>query len=237
MVAPNKQRMLTKLLSVLSKNYKPQLPDDLTVLDHIILGVVQEGMPFSRSVETFRELTKTFHDFNELRVSHVDEIAHSLDKDVTDRAGKARRIVQVLQFVFETTYSYDLEQMRRKPLKQAQKQISKIAGVTPFVVNAVVQRSLGGHALPIDQTMSEILLTLEIADPPTSDDQAMSSIEHLVPKAKGLAFCLQLSDFAFESPRKQKPILKDLLGSSTASSKTAKSTGSAPAKKKTTKKK
>ena len=36
--------------------------------------------------------------------------------------------------------------------KQAQKQLSKITGVTPFAVAATVQRALGGPTLPIDES-------------------------------------------------------------------------------------
>ena len=72
-------------------------------------------MSFSQSIDSFHKLISSFHDLNELRVSHVDEVMDSLHESVPDRALKAKRIVQILQFVFETTYSYDLEQMKKKP--------------------------------------------------------------------------------------------------------------------------
>ncbi len=54
-----------------------------------------------------------------------------------------------------------------------------------------------------------------------------ATLEHLVPKAKGLSFCLQLSELAGESPKKQKAILKDLIGTG-GSKKTPKPPAKAP---------
>jgi endonuclease III len=227
MVAPNKQRALTKLMTLLSKSFTPPPLKELSVIEHLLFGAVQESISYSRAVEVYASLMSQFHDLNEMRVSHVNEIADALDKDLPDRELKAKRLLQILNFVFETTYSYDLEQMKKKPLKQAQKQLSKIQGTTPFVVNAVVQRCLGGHALPIDASMQGVLRLIEIAEDGETDDQIQATLEHLVPKAKGLSFCLQLSELAGESPKKQKAILKDLIGTG-GSKKTPKPPAKAP---------
>jgi endonuclease-3 len=213
MVAAHKQRTLNKLLTILSRNYSVASTKDITVLEHLILGVVQEGMGFSKAIEAFETLMANFHDHNEMRVSHADEIAEAIPDTVPDRSAKAKRIQQILQFVFETTYSYDLEQMKKKPLRQAQKQLSKIQGTTPFIVNAVVQRSLGGHALPVDDGMIALLKQLHIAEEDDTGERIQADLEHLIPKAKGLAFSIQLSELAGDSPKKQKTLLKDLLTS------------------------
>lgn len=210
MVAPNKQRTLAKLLSILSKTYSPELPTDFTVLDHILLGTIQEGAGVGQSLESYKALRESFHDFNELRVSHMNELMEPLD-GVPEKQIKAKRILQILQFVFETTYSYDLEQMKRKPLRQAQKQLSMIHGTSPFVVATVVQRSLGGHAIPIDEPTGDLLRELDLAGPDETPDQMQSALEHLVPKTKGLEFSLLISEAVGESAKKRKLLLKDLL--------------------------
>jgi endonuclease-3 len=240
MVAPNKQRTLAKLLSLLSKAYSPELPPDLTVLDHLLLGTIQEGAGVAQSLESYNALRQSFHDFNEMRVSHVNEVMEPLN-GVLDKPLKAKRILQILQFVFETTYSYDLEQMKRKPLRQAQKQLSMIHGTTPFIVATVVQRSLGGHAIPIDEKTAELLRELDLAGPEETVDQMQSALEHLIPKNQGLEFSLLLSEIVAEPPKKQKLLLKDLLVNKPKSARSmpAKSEprAAAPASKRGTKKK
>ena len=195
MVVPSKQRILTKVLNHLSKTYDVRLPDGLSVLDHLLIGVLQEGTSFPRAHAAFTHLLAGFHDLNELRVSHPAELAERLE-NVADQEEKSQRILSILQFVFETTYTYDLESMRRKPLKQAQKQLSKISGVTEFSVAAVVQRALGGHSLPVDEEMRGVLVQLGLVDKEDPLDKVRTGLEHLVPKTSGVAFCLLIGELA-----------------------------------------
>ncbi|QDU62889.1 hypothetical protein Pan216_37620 [Planctomycetes bacterium Pan216] len=200
MVAPNKQRILTKVLAQLSKRYSDEVPKEMRVLDHLLLATIQEGMSFSRSLGCYRGLLSGFHDLNELRVSHPHELQDRL-QGVPRGEEKAKRILKILQFVFETTYTFDLESMRRKPLKQAQKQLSKIAGTTDFVVCATVQRALGGHSMPVDSPMSSILAEVELIEEEDQLDRVRAALEHLVPKAKGQQFCIYVSEWAADDEK------------------------------------
>lgn len=209
MVAPNKQRMVAKILSHLGKVYNDSCPEDLTVLDHLLLGVLQEETTFPNAFEAYQRLRGGFFDFNEMRVSHPDELEDCLE-GIPEKKGKAKRLLDILQFVFETTYSFDLETMRRKPLKQAQKQLSKIAGTSEFTVAATVQRALGGHALPVDNAVCSILAKLDIVEEGAAPQEIRGALEHLVPKAKGIAFCLLLSSLAADAEN-QEQLLSALL--------------------------
>lgn len=200
MVATNKQRIVAKLLTVLAKVYEDKFPKELSVLDHLLLGVIQEGISPSRAFAVYESLLAGFHDLNELRVSHPKEIADVLE-GLPDAEGKARRILGILQFVFETTYAFDLESMKRKPLKQAERQLSKITGTNAFTVAATVQRALGGHALPIDARMCEVLARLQLIGDGEAPEQIQTCLEHLIPKAKGTSFCMYISELANDPPR------------------------------------
>ena len=211
MVAPNKQKLLAKTLTVLGKQYDYELPDDLQVLDHLLLAVLQQDMPFAKALKAYDALTGAFYDMNELRVAHPQELEEHLH-GVPDAADKARRILQILQFVFETTYNYDLESMRRKPLKQAQRQLSQITGTNPFVVAAAVQRGLGGHALPIDDTSAEVLHRLGFIEQPVADDAARAAMDRLVPKARAVDFCFYVHGLAHDTKKNQAALVEQIAG-------------------------
>lgn len=197
MVAPQRQRLLTKLLAHASKRQKDPATDELPVLDHLVLGVLQEGATLEAARAAHAKLLETFHDLNELRVSHPRELEDLLPES-PEREHKARRILAILQFVFETTYAFDLESMRRKPLKQAQKQLSKITGATPFAVAATVQRALGGHALPVDEPIRQLLIKIGLAEESETLEQIRGAMEHAVPKAIGPALSRVLSEAAHD---------------------------------------
>lgn len=209
MVAPNKQRVLTKLLPLLPKP-AAEYPKELTVLDHLLLGVLQEEAALEPALNAYRQLRTVFLDLNELRVSHPNELVDYLS-EVPDSEVKARRILQILRFVFETTYTFDLESMRRKPLKQAQKQLSKINGATDYSVAAAVQRALGGHSIPIDNAMVAFLGSIELAEEGETVAQLRGTLEHLIPKAKGVAFSLGVSEIA-HNPKLQSEVTSSVSG-------------------------
>lgn len=212
MVAPHRQQSFQKILVQAAKVPVEDIPPDLSVLDHLLIGILQEGTTFARALAVYRSLQASFLDFNELRVSHRKELADYL-RELPNPEDKARRIIAILQFVFETTYAFDLESMRRKPLKQAQKQLSKMTGASPFTVSCAVQRALGGHSLPLDEAMLEVLRRADLVGNEDPIDQVRVSLEHLVPKAQGISFSLLLSNLAADGKRCQQ-WMQQVLGKS-----------------------
>lgn len=210
MIAPNKQRILSKLLVTLGKTYPDHCPKELNVLDHLLLAVIQEEMSFTAALAVFRGLQSTFRDMNELRVSHPRELG-DLFGTIPQAEQKARRVLSILQFVYETTYGFDLEPMKRKPLKQAQKQLSKITGTTPFAVAATVQRALGGHSLPIDAQTARLAIELQLISADDEPEQIRTGLEHLIPKAKGMEFCLLMSEWGADTAN-HAPVIESVVG-------------------------
>src|SRR5215213_5437346 len=111
MAASNPQQAFDQLLAPLGAAPGVEIPDKFTVLDHLLFGVVQEGAPPSQALEAYKNLVNTFHNFNEMRVAHPAEFVALLD-GVRDAEIKARRMLEILRFVFETTYGFDLESMK-----------------------------------------------------------------------------------------------------------------------------
>src|SRR6185295_12177319 len=90
-----------------------------------------------------------FFDWNEVRVSSTIEIVEALDGILSDAEARAQRIVDFLQEIFETTYSFDLEPLlevlQKKGMKQASKQLMRFQAANDYAVSWVMQQSLGGH--------------------------------------------------------------------------------------------
>ncbi len=201
MSAPsNKQRIINQLLSTLphyrevsEENGKS---DSKPVLEQFIYGLCRQGITEEKADRAFRNLGDQFFDWNEIRVSSVKEVAEAL-KDLPYPETRAHRIIQFLQEVFETTFSFDLEILQKKGLKHAAKQLSRYEVADDFVVSWVVQRSLGGHAIPVDEPTVRVLKRLGLVDDSQSEVESIrTSLEHQIPKAKGKRFCDSVSEFA-----------------------------------------
>ncbi|HET6576015.1 MAG TPA: hypothetical protein VFG68_20610 [Fimbriiglobus sp.] len=195
----NKQQVLTTALTALKKKFPPPPePPRRPILEEVVYAICREGVTSAAADAAFAHLKTAFFDWNEVRVSSVQEVADVLGK-LPGAGDRAKRIVDFLQEHFERTYSFDLEDLEKKGLKQAAKQLAryKDKGVTDFVVAWVTQRSLGGHAVPLDGPGLRVLQRLGVIDADTDDLEAVrASVEHYVPKARGYEFTEELSQHA-----------------------------------------
>lgn len=201
----NKQDLLAKALKLLDRKFPPvEAVDPRPVLEEVLYAIVREGFTTEGANEAFAKFKGTFFDWNEVRVSTVPEIAEAL-AGVPDAGRKAQRISEVLQYVFEMYYSFDLTDLDKKGLKQAGKQLNRFTGMNDFAVAWVVQRSLGGHAVPLDDAITRVLLRLRIIEGDDDIEAIRGTLEHLVPKASAPTFVDRISTLALTICREAKP--------------------------------
>lgn len=195
----NKQQVLSQALVLLKKKFPvPPQPEPRSVLDESLYAIIRDGVTSAVADAAFERLMQSFIDHNEIRVSTVQEVADTLI-GVPQAGLKAERVLGLLQEVFEDLYSFNLDDLAKKGLKQAAKQLSRYkVGVNDFVVAWVTQRALGGHAIPLDEPSIRVLRRMGIVDgqegEPLEDPEATrGTVEHYVPKAKGYEFTEELS--------------------------------------------
>lgn len=196
--SPTKQRTLQYVLNAVGKGSK-QEPEPRPVLEQFVYALCREGTIRENADRAFRNLQERFFDWNEVRVSSVREIADALEDLVPDPEARAQRLIDFLQEVFETTFSFDLEALVKRGLKQAAKQLARYHGANDYAVAWVVQQSLGGHAIPLDAPALRVLRRLGLLEEAGPDLEALrASVEHQVPKAKGHQFVDLISRVAEE---------------------------------------
>ena len=186
----NKQQLLAQSLPLLKKKYPVSAePEKRGVLDEVVYALLREGATTTQAEAAYNRLVRGFYDWNEMRVSTVQELADALG-DLPNAGPKARRLVGLLQEVFEERYSFDLNDIAKKGLKQGGKQLARYkAGVNDFIVAWVTQRAFGGHAIPLDEPTIRVLRRLGVIEGEIEDlEAARASLEHYVPKAKGPEF-------------------------------------------------
>jgi endonuclease III len=183
----NRAALLVKTHKVLKKHYTPVAPGDRPLLGQLLFALCLENSPYEGAEKVIAELEKGFFDWNEVRVSTVSELAELMTplRDPKSQAGNLKR---ALQSVFEATYSFDLEAMKKKNLGQAIKELEKMAGITPFAIGYITQTSLGGHAIPLDRGALDALVVLGIATEKEAQSGAVPGVERAIPKNKGIEF-------------------------------------------------
>lgn len=188
MSSPSRTAQFAKIHKVLKKYYKPVLPNpERPVLEHLLFACCLENSHYDKAEESFAAMVHTFFDWNEIRVTTVKELSEVLSC-LGDPPAAAQRVKRVLQHVFETGYSFDLEELRKKNLGQAVERLKKVTGATPFVVNYVIQSALAGHAVPVDSGGMAVLQILDMASDKDIESGSVPGIERAVAKNKGVEF-------------------------------------------------
>jgi endonuclease III len=185
MASKNRAAIINKVLKVVKKHYKPAPPPkDRSLLQHLLFACCLENSPHDAAEKVFHTLSTDYFDWNEVRVSTVRELAEVL-KPLNDPQDAATRLKRVLQSVFETHYSFDLEPMKKQNIGQAVKTLEKYNGSTPFIVAYVTQNALGGHAIPINQGLLESMRIVGVVSDGEAAKGTVPGLERVVPKSKG----------------------------------------------------
>jgi endonuclease-3 len=201
----NKQRLLTHLLSYLKRPHEAE-PEARTVLEQFIYGLCRENATPEQAERAYRHLRQHFFDWNEVRVSSLREVEEAFN-GLSGSESRAQRLLSFLAKLFETEFSFCLEGLHKKGVKEASKQLMRYDEANDYVVAWVVQRSLGGHSVPLDEPTLRCVRRLGLIDAHQEDLEGIrSSLEHLVPKAKGPAFSDAVSRLADEFCLEDEPL-------------------------------
>ncbi|HAH47965.1 hypothetical protein [Gimesia sp.] len=184
----DKQAVCKKLIASLKKRYSATLPKyDRPVLETILHAICLENTTNEKADEVFDALLDGFHDLNEIRVSTISEL-ESVFVNVGDAEWRAYRIRTVLQYTFDKEFCFDLEMLRKKTLEQAQKQLSRMKTLTPFVLNHTLQVVLGSHLVPADEKILNASKWLGLLPEDESIETASESLKSSVRKTDAPLF-------------------------------------------------
>jgi endonuclease III len=188
MAAPNRTALIVKAHKVLKQHYEVIKPDEeRPLLQHMLFACCLENATYATAEKVYGRLTHNFFDWNEVRVSTVSELAGVM-KDLPDATTAANNLKKILQGVFESTYSFDLEQLKKQNIGQGIKRLQSLDGVTPFILAYAVQAALEGHSIPLDRGALELLGIVGIASPDEVASESVAGLERAIPKNKGIEF-------------------------------------------------
>lgn len=204
MTALNRTTLFTRLYKALKKHYGPPAPQPpRPLLEQVLFACCLENAPFAKAQQAYQALVESYFDWNEVRVSTVRELAETLHM-LPEPEAAASHVKRLLQAVFESTYSFDLEGWRKLTLGEAQKKLREVNGVTPFAVAVTTQAVLGGHAIGVDRATWDLLGLLDLVGEKERAAGTVPGLERAIAKNKGPEFFWLLhecaADLLLENP-------------------------------------
>jgi hypothetical protein len=212
MTTSNRAELINATMRVLKKHFKPvPPPKDRTVLVHWIYACCLENARYEEADKAFKNIVDMAFDWNEMRVTTVTELAEQMS-NLPDARRSASKLKRVLQSVFESQYSYDLEHLKKQNLGKTVKDMLRHDGATKFQVSYVTQHALDGHSLPIDEGALDVMYIVGVIDEKERAKHVVPGLERAIPKKQGIEYgslLHQMSAELFRSP--YSPEVRDLL--------------------------
>jgi hypothetical protein len=113
-----------------------------------------------------------------------------------DPQAAAVRLKKNLHSMFESTYSFDLEELRKLNLGKAVQKFERLPSMTPFVLAYITQHGLGGHAIPLDSAALRFFWLADIINEKELKTGRITGLERAIPKNKGVEFASLLHQAA-----------------------------------------
>lgn len=196
MSTKNRGDRIQLLQKVVTKHFTPvPAAEDRSLLEQLIYACCLEDVAYDAADEAFHRLQESFFDWNEVRVTTVSELCETLH-NLPEPAAAALRIKKNLQSLFETRYSFDIDDMVKLNQGKAIAELEKLAGMTKFVLGYMTQNAIGGHSIPVSKSILQVLLATEIVSPAEAEKGQVPGLERTIPKTKGLAFASCLHQLA-----------------------------------------
>lgn len=187
--AADKSQVCRKLVTALQKLYGKSVPKiDLSVVETMLFAACLEDNPWMQAETSLKKVLSSYFDLNEIRVSSVTELEQTL-APLKDADWKGLRIRSILRFVFETTYSYDYEKLRRQTLEQAVKTLKKVNDITPFIRDFILHEILGSHLICLDTSMLTAARWLGLVPFKSDVNDASEFLKGGIKKSEVSEFC------------------------------------------------
>jgi len=198
MPAKNRADLINKLFKVAKKEYEFIKPlSNRTVLEHMLYGCCLENSTFEAADEALAKLQENFCDWNEVRVTTVEELAES-GKNLGNPIEGATSVKKTLHNLFEKYFTYDLDFLKKENLSKSVATFESMKVVSPFVISYVSQNGLSGHSIPIDRSTMSLFYVLGIVSEDEAQKGRVPGLERTIAKAKGVEFFVLVHQLAVE---------------------------------------
>ena len=195
---PARSVLMPKLIKALRSTYKPTAAvTNRPVLEQVLYACCLENAPADVAEKALARVLESGFDLNELRVTTVAELAETLH-ELPDPPRAALALRRALQGVFESTYTFSLEQAKKHSLAHGLKTLESLHGISPFVVHYVASTSLGAHMIPLDDGAIAALYLCGMITPQEYDSGKVTGLEKLIPKKAAAEFNSLLHQFGIE---------------------------------------
>lgn len=200
-------KKVNKLYSSLKRKQKVQKAVYDEITNALVYAIVSSELNESAAQSAIKKLTDYFVDWNDLRVSRIEEIIEVLGEETPSAKEIASALTTALRSIFSKYNMVSLDALHKMSKRAARAALEKIEGTSRFAVDYCMLTSLQGHAIPLTQKMIEYLRSNDLVHPETDEAEIESFLARRIPASKAYEFYYLLRRRS-ESGRKKKVVIE-----------------------------
>ena len=180
------EKKVRKLLKGMKRQQPEEPPGREEALAVLVESVLQADATTKQAGEALEAIRREFVDFNELRVSPPKDVVDCIGRSYPDGLTKAGMMTTALRNLFERTYNVSMDYMEQMTKRDLRRHLGEL-GLSPYAASCVVLRVFGGHAVPVDETLVEVLKMDGYVHPDSDLPDVQGFLERIVPHRNGLS--------------------------------------------------
>lgn len=182
-----------------------------SILETVIFHRLHHSTSADKALKSFERLATEFVDWNEIRVSTIQEIREQLPSGANS-LDTAVFIKDFLEFVHRERQCMDLEFLIELNLSDIRRFLKQVRGIDTSTVDLVVHRSKGHPVFPLNSDMELILVSAGFAKQQDTRDRKAKSLYGMLDSESVLPF----HHFLLDLRRELEPIEDDALSGAKA---------------------
>ncbi len=201
----------------------PETPEPTDPLHQLAVATFAVASGEKQAAKAVDALLAIMAGWNEVRVSRPSEISKAIGNTIPDRIESCQRLMGMLESVYERENELSLKRLKQLGRREARQYLDSLEGVDEYGVASVALWSLGGHGIPIDDSLLKELKSAALVHPDATRGEVQAFLERHVSAADAKAFTIMMREFkASMTLKKTKTSRAKLKTASTKKSKTTK---------------
>lgn len=188
----------------LLKQFKPEPMVPVEPLKALVRGAMSFDVSDTKADEAMKAIDREFVDLNEFRVATDLELQELLGVRYPQIEKRVAMITLGLNFIFEREHTLSLDRLKEVSRRDTRTFLRELPDIHPFVEAYVMLFGFDGHAVPVDQTMLEMLREEEVVEPDTTLEEAQRFVEHHLKTGEAHPFFAAARRMAFEDRKSKK---------------------------------
>ncbi len=202
----SRQKDIKKFYKKIKKRYPDDpvvLSRDRKILEHLVFAIFLENASFEQAREAFAAMEDYFIDWNEIRVSKAREIADVVP-GLPNPVDAGERLRRLLQWIFDETYKFDLEDMRNQGRETVYDFLKSVPYSTGFMNDYVALFGFGGGSFPLDEGELRVLRLLGFVEVSSVRREVVPELDEALDETERLEFFFALHELGAELANESK---------------------------------